>query len=368
MNKKIKTTIVLSLLLSCLTGCFPSGELDVPSGSAVNSASGNTEESTNNSSAETKELKNLKIAIKPADNYPAEVPVIKAKRRTFNTEEIKALFLGGKTITEERNSNTGSTTFFTDDGASLNIRQDGITFIPDDHLFDGENEKRNKSRMQQTAANNIKECYHEFPNVESELDGFPRSEARSRADEFIEKLNIKYLGEPRIYTFTAEDCHSFDENIVLSKEDEFYLVRYLTTYNDIPMPQESNEIFDEVFNNWSNVDVILTKDKLVKFDCFSVFDDIEAVGTSQIKCSAETALSKLYDYYDMQVDLKNRYEYDEMNFVYITSNADFDTGEFIYSPLLCVSGKCFYDVEPETGYPYNRYIDPVTGMVFNLGY
>lgn len=300
------------------------------------------------------------------DNYPTELPIIKATLREFDTEAVKALFIDGKTIDQD-NSKNGKTILETTDGVSLVIGKGDVTFISDSHLLDGENEKRAKSKMQQTAAEHVVTHYFNFPHAGDELKDFSRSEARERADELVNKLDIKYLGEPQIYAVTAEDSHNFDEEIILTDEEECYLVRYLTTYDDISIPDDGNEVFFDISNKESVVDVILTKSKIVKFLCHNIFGSIEEIGAVQIKCSAETALSKLYDYYDMQIDLKNRYEYDEMGFAYIASDADFDTGEFIYSPLLCVSGRCFYEPEPETGYIYNKYIDPATGTVLHSG-
>lgn len=363
---KLTKAAVLFLLICSLTGCFPTGEPNEPSSSVINSnvTVSSDKNDSDLSSSTPKEIENLKIDVPLPDSYPTELPTIKATRRDFDAEAVKLLFIDGKTIAEDHSGN-GRVTLDTTDGATLSISKGDVTFIPDSHLFDGEDEKRAKSLMQQTAAEHVISRAFEFPHAGNELEGFSRSEALERADELVKKLNIKYLGEPQIYAVTAEDSHNFDEEIVLNKEDECYLVKYLTIYDDISINETGSEIFPDVFNQSSYVDVILTKDKLVKFQCHNIFDAVEETGTTQVKCSAENALSKLFDYYDMQVELKNRYEYDKMGFVYITSDSDFETGEFIYSPLLRVSGRCFYEQEPETGYTYYRYIDPVTGTVLN---
>lgn len=370
MKKSIKAAV--SFLLICsLTGCFPTGELNESGNSKINSEitgnSNGNENDPNILSSIPTEIENLKIDVSLPDNYPAELPIIKATLREFDAEAVKTLFIDGKAIYED-NSRNGKIILETTDGASLFIGKGDITFISDSHLLDGENDKRAKSKMQQTAAEHVVTHYFNFPHAGDELEDFPRSEARERADELVKKLDIKYLGEPQIYAVTAEDSHNFDAEIILTKEEECYLIKYLTTYDDISIPEDNNEVFADRSNHVSVVNVILTKDKLVKFLCHNIYGSIEETGTIQIKCSAETALSKLYDYYDMQVDIKNRYEYDKIGFEYITSDTDFETGEFIYSPLLCVSGRCFYEVEPDTGYSYSRYIDPVTGTVFNSGY
>lgn len=364
--KKITKAAVSFLLICSLTGCFPSGEMSEPSSSVISSditVSSDKNDSELSSSA-SKEIENLKIDVPLPDSYPTELPIFKATLCDFDAEAVKSLFIEGKTIAKDSSKN-GRIILDTTDGATLSVSKGDVTFTPDSHLLDGEDEKRAKSLMQQTAAAHVISRAFEFPHAGNELEGFSRSEALKRANEYVQTLNIKYLGEPQIYAVTAEDSHNFDEEIVLNKEDECYLVKYLTIYDDISINETGSEIFPDVFNQSSYVDVILTKDKLVKFQCHNIFDAVEETGTTQVKCSAENALSKLFDYYDMQVELKNRYEYDKMGFVYITSDSDFETGEFIYSPLLRVSGRCFYEQEPETGYTYYRYIDPVTGTVLN---
>lgn len=365
MKKLTKATVIL-LLICALTGCFPTGELSEPSSSAINSdvTASSDKNDSDLSSYTPKEIENLKINVPLPDSYPTQLPTIKATRRDFDAEAVKSLFIGGKTIAEDH-SGDGRINLDTTDGATLSVKNGDVTFIPDSHLFDGEDEKRAKSLMQQTAAEHVISRAFEFPHAGNELEVFSRSEALERANEYIQALNIEYLGEPQIYAVTADDSHSFDEEIVLNKEDECYLVKYLTIYGDISISETGSKVFPDVFNQESYVDVLLTKDKLVKFQCRNIFGSIEETETVQINCSAENALSKLFDYYDMQAELKNRYEYDEMGFVYMTSDSDFETGEFIYSPLLRVSGRCFYMQEPETGYTYYRYIDPVTGTVFN---
>lgn len=371
MNKSIKA-VILFLLICSLTGCFPTGELNMPSESVINSENtGNSNKDENISYSAPRVIEAfLKIDVPLPDNYPTELPVLKATVREFDAEAVKAVFIDGKTIDKDDSQN-GKTMLFTDDGTSLYVDKGNITFITDAHLFDGENEKRSKSMMQQTAAEHAASKYLDFIHTGDELDGFPRSEARERADELVKMLDIKYLGEPQIYAVTAEDSHNFDENIVLTKNEECYLVKYLTTYNGIPIPNEDTEVFVGTNNESSWVNVILTKDKLVKFSCFNILESIEETGTAQIKCSAETALSKLYDYYDMQIDEKRkkekRYEYDKMSFAYVSSNVDRKKGEYIYSPLVCVSGGLLWG-DPEDGVTINRFIDPVTGTVLNSNY
>lgn len=378
MKKKLKITAAICLLTFCLTGCFPTGKLNessTPSAPALNSEStdiSNGSESGSNISSSApkrfeKEIENyLKMEITLPDGYPKELPVIKATNCEFDAETAKALFIDGKTIYRD-DSREGRTDLHTTDGAALYLNTGDITFEADAHLFDGENEKRSTFMMQWTAAQHVATWPTVFTHAGDELEGFPRSEALERANELVKKLDIKYLGEPQIYAITAEDSHSFDNDIVLAKEDECYLVRYLTTYNGISIPVGAGEVFDGVGNETSKLDIVLKKDKLLIFQGRNIYGSIEEIGTAQISCSADTALSRLYDYFDMQVDRKNRFECDGIGFAYVTSAMDYDAGEFTYRPVWRVSGIRFSSsnkYSTDIGLTHYNFIDPASGTVF----
>ena len=358
MSKKL--LIIILMLTVMLTGCFPSGELKTSSEPAANSTTNVTpsDNSDNSEPDAPKELEHVKFNIEPYGEYPAEAPVIKTKRAVFDVEEMKALFIAGKDIIHEQTGDDVNN-FDTSDGAWLSVRKDGITYVPDEHRYDGDTEKKNISRMQQNAATYALSYSKSFPNINIELEGFPRYEAIERANELVKTVGVKFLGEPTVYTFTAEDIHNFDKKITLSKEDEFYLVIYPTAYGDIPVSWWSTKE-----NYASKVEIILTKEKLVKLDCEDVFDNIEVIDTVQIKCGAENALSRLYDYYRIDETPQFRFEYDGLDITYITDSYDTKNGVFTYRPLWCASGT-MYDMDGQMmANNCDKFIDPATGFVF----
>ena len=358
MSKKL--LIIILMLTVMLTGCFPSGELKTSSEPAANSTNNVTpsDNSDNSEPDAPKELEHVKFNIELDGEYPTEVPVIKTKRAVFDVEEMKALFIAGKDIIfEETGDNVNN--FYTADGAWLCVRNDGITYIPDEHMYDDDTEKKYISRMQQIAATYTRDYRKLFPNINSELEDFPRSEAIERANELVKTVGVKYLGEPTVYTFTAEDIHNFDEKITLSKNDEFYLVIFPTAYGDIPVLPWS------IGGNYgSKAEVILTKEKLVKLDYYNVFDNIEVIDTVQIKCGAENALSRLYDYHSIDETPKFRFEYDGLDITYITDSYDTKNGVFTYRPLWCASGTMYEMDGQMMANNCDKFIDPATGFVF----
>lgn len=349
MNKKISIVLMLTILLSLLTGCFPTGEIKTPSETSTNSI---------DESMISNELANIKFNIDVADDSPTEAPVIKAKRMTFDDTKMKEMFIGGKEIIKEL-SGRNVVNYYTADGAWLCVRNDGITFKPEDYSYTSETEKGTISRMQENAATYSLYYSKSFPNINIELEDYPRSEAIERANELVEKVGVKFLGEPTVYTFTAEDIHNFDKQITLSKQDEFYLVIYQTTYNDIPVSLEPN-----LDNFESRVEIILTKNKLVKLDCHNVFENIEITDTVQVKCDGTDALARLYNYYSLAESTDHLYEYDNLNLTYITDERDSERGEYTYKPLWCATGNMYDSNGQVMANNISKYIDPATGFVF----
>ena len=377
---KNKLLIIILMLTVMLTGCFPSGELEQSSEAVtdpvIDITSGNSENSETPQTVLPK-LENVKINIPLSDNYPAEAPIIKATQHTFDVEDLKAMFLDGKTVIKEDPLEWGGN-FFTADGARLSARKNYFTFAID-HMYDGETEKRDIFQLQSSAANNVRELKKQFHHIDSELEGFPRSEALERANELVEKLDLKYLGEPEVFALTSEDVNSVQGalfskedggsvELSLSKEDEFYLVRYLTDYSDIPIPIVNDTIVENEYQVTSMVDIILTKDNLVSVVCRDVFDNIEVVGSSQIKCGAENVLSKLHEYYSIKdATMEYQLNFYDLGLAYITYESDQASGEFSYKPLWYATGDKNMIATPDKITFTDKFIDPVTGLVFDAG-
>ena len=379
MSKKVTKALILCALMSLLTGCYPTGELEQPDKPAANNstAADSGELSEPAEFTMPNDLINVKFTFELGDSYPTEAPVIKTKLRDFDVEEMKAMFIDGKTVTEELLMEDGGN-FYTSDGEFLGIRKGRVTYA-DEHRDDAE--KNNIYNIQLTAVGNLRFFYLQYQNLDSELDGFPRSEALERAEEIVKKLDIKFLGEPKIYAFKSEDIiNSFggitldkeghEQSNDLPKEDEFYLVRYLGEYDGIPMPARVGGIFEDVYQANEQVDILLTKDSLVEISCNNIFDSIEAVDTTKIKCSAQTAVTNVRDYYSINDDqLPYRFEYESMSISYITYEIDYDTGEYVFKPLWHMSGIRYYE-DPD-GYigrkDVDKFTDPVTGYVYDGG-
>ena len=376
---KNKFPIIILMLTVMLTGCYPSGGSEQPDKPAANNSTAADSPDSGEVSEPAEftmpnDLKNVKFSFELGDSYPTEAPVIKTKLRGFDVEEMKAMFIDGKTVIRET-SNDDLNVFHTSDGESLVVDKGRVDYRVD-HLFDDE-EKHNIYDIQSTAANNLRFFYIDYQYLDSELEGFPRSEALERAEELVKKLDIKFLGEPNIYAFTSEDIinvfgkTSFDIegnelNNNLPKEDEFYLVRYFTEYSGIRIAEEKARVFEDVSTADPQVDIILTKDSLVRFSCDDVFDNIEAVDTTQIKYSAEDIMANIYDHYRIKDSVMPvQLEYDSLDILYVTYEGDYGAGEYTLKPMWHLLGTMYNESRHSDT---DKFADPVTGYVYDTGY
>lgn len=386
MNKKVTKVMVISLLLSLLTGCFPSGELEQSSPSSVNNINSNAASEGSDNSAVSEpvaftvpnDLKNVKFNFEPNGDYPSEVPVIKAKYRIFDIEKIKAMFIDDKTIVDQR-IDEYSGYYVTSAGESLSFNKGKVSYLSGNLSDDAH--KKEIWDIQSSAARNLRFFYKDYQHLDSELEGFSRAEALERADKLVKELDIKFLGEPSVYAFTAEDVENVfqganmdkdgnDVMVHLSKEDEFYLVRYYGEYNGITMPGEIGRVLDDQFAENTQVDVVMTKDCLVKLECDNVFDSIEAIDTTQIKCGIDAAISKAHDYYSFKDrTMDYQLEYDSIGISYVTYERDTGTSECKFKPLWHLSGTQYYtNPNGSSGHTFtDKFVDPATGLVYDAG-
>lgn len=379
MKNIVKYALVLSLAF-VLTGCFPTGEVEQQSSIRVDNAA-DSSDSEPAAFAIPNDLQNVKFNLDLSEtggDYPSEVPVIKAKRRQFDVEEAKAMFIDGKTVIKETPNDYGGA-FHTSDGITLSVNQFGLYYAVN-HLLDDE-EKHSLFSVKSNAALNLRYNYSDYQHLDAELDGFSRAEALARADELVNKLDIKFLGEPNVYAFTLEELENYinkpdrldkegnETSVQITKNDEFYLVRYFGEYGGVTMPGEIGQVFENEFQDNTQVDVILTSDSLMELSCDDVFDSIEAIEATQIKCGAETAASKAYDYYSSKDRVMDyQLEYNNLALSYVTFANDYNAGEVTFKPLWHLSGRQYYTTNGISGDVYaDKFVDPATGIVFDAG-
>lgn len=378
MNKKITFAIVLSLLISSLTGCFPTGEYEQKGSSQVDNT---TASSTSNPAAFTipNDLTNVKFNIEISSDYPSEVPTIKVKKQIFDADEVKAMFLDGKTIVDDF-SQENFRRLATAEGEHLVVERGRLTYSVD-HL-DDDPVKHAVFSEQNNCVTNLEYFYIDFKHLDSELEGFSRAEALAQADELIKPLNIKHLAEPRVYAFTTEDYDAIfgsasrsnldkDGNKVdvssFNDDAEFYLVRYYAEYDGIPISEASVQLFDRTFHSPSKVDVLISKDGLIRLDCENIFDGVEEVEQTQIKYGFEDAIKSFHNHYAVKdTVLEYTLEYNKIGLEYVMLEDDFAADEIVFKPLWQLSGTQFITSNGISLHTNaEKFLNPETGMIYN---
>lgn len=113
----------------------------------------------------------------------------------------------------------------------------------------------------------------------------------------------------------------------------------------------------------TGVDILIGKDGLIEFSCDSVFDGVEVVEQTQIKCDLESAVTKFYEHYSVNDSvLDYTLEYDKIGLAYNTTESDFNTGEIVFKPLWQMSGTRYLTTGHTTA---DKLLDPETGLIYN---
>lgn len=384
MNKKLKTISAICLLTFCLTGCFPTGkpinEPDDPAPASAptgSSAQGNSAQ-VSSAPEEPAELEDFKFTMDTAFEYPTEAPKIKVKLRVFDTAEMKEKFMGGKSIVKEGVDKDGYGYFIADDGSGLSVKKNYFSFAKE--------ERSSYSVKGEIYAGYMISGDIRFPHAESELEDLSSSAAREAADDAIKDLDIKNLGEPHIYAVTAEDINRVQSIVfgggsaedkegnsieipTYTKDDEFYIVSYASTYKNISFAQKEEHLFDLEWSYQPRVNVVVSRRGVENIYCYGLIDEIEEIEAMPIKYSPAAAKTALRDFYGKILNSEFTIEYDKLGLVYFPSKFDNDSSEEEFTPLWQATGYVHNKSHPEKDVKYGyKYVNPETGYVFREGY
>lgn len=343
--KRIKYIFAITLSL-LLTGCYPTGEFQSNSGTA----------SQNNSA-----FQNEKFSISadlPTD-IPKSLPIVKVDFKKFDNKKMIDLLLNGETIIEMKEDEQTFSRYVTDKSRLIINNSAGIL------SFDVQDEKSRSQSYYLSWMLASKYIPKEFPNSMRELDDFPVSEALSRAKELTNAMDLKNLGEPEIYSVNADDVNGFiisennkqnsdksgsdisnliDTNFEgmdsnLSSEDSFYYITFPSEINGIEISDGEREWNGESFHHNSNVSIVITKNRVVSFECFFLYEKAEIVDNFQINVDANNAAAKLSEYHNLKKS-EDYYEFNQCNIRYITSEYEYEKGYILYKPVWQFSGWC----------------------------
>lgn len=378
MKKDLKLFLSLLLCTVLFSGCYPSGSRSQPekisSSSSGASQSGNAEiQSTN---------ENLTFSFNLSEKFPTEAPSIKVKPRFWDNEKIKNLFLTGKNITKEAERQSdlfpeekGYYYYADDVNFSLNFEPMFISA----NYYDIQSQFINFDLVRHSE----KGISLEKTLIESELTDFSRADAVKRVDEILNALEITNIGEPKVFTFTADAANSFIENDVfydkdgnahavekLTKNDEFYLIEYSLVFEGLHTSRHFVPIFGTAERDFKFpiIRATVTKDKIVNFECQYIYSDkYEIVENVPIKFSQTDAVNALNEYYTGKI-LSSPIEFYNADLVYTAQN-DWDNG-YTLVPAWDFTGFENIDMnDGKTHYAsYYKNVSVENGMIYEYLY
>lgn len=349
--KKIKLTLAV-LIAFLMTGCYPSGEklLSTEDNEAISEqiediVSGN---------------ENLDVDVTLAESI-MEVPIIDVTIRTWDKEGIKNLLLDGKSISEKFDTPSDDfpdefiNVYLTEDNWWLSIESGRFNFFDQEFVYAGF-----ISWFDQAVEENLPDS----------LEGFPKEDAIKEATDMLDKLDIKYIGEPDIYAVPFEKINEElsepglnTDPLTQTKDDEFYVLYFPLQYEGIPISTQSEKIMGTgKSSKGTYIQAIVSRHGLVLLKCNGIFDEKYEKGESvSINVSAENALNTLIKSYSHGVITKPTTIAD-CRLVYFPT--DMKEHTYTCSPFWEFTVYSYVESLDQTLKDY-EYIDAQTGMIYS---
>ncbi len=308
MSKTIKLSVLSIILMTVLSGCFPTGEESF--------SDLDPKEAEEEISRIAAENENLIIDLDLPEDVPKEVNKIKVCRKIWDTKLLDELFVKGVENIEPVEESKG------EDGELLwcNYRNDSgysVTYANGGRVwFDiGEPYASYAYFALSEGARAVVPLKDYFNDENAEL--FTRTQAVSRAENMLDDIGIgENLGEPFVYALTAEKANKYlaetyagrldkeGNEIVVptwTANDEAYVVEYTMEFENVPLAAYSlptaltggSEVADPTY-----VTMVVRNDCVPLLWCEGIFDnEYEIVGKASISISPQAALKIVAERY-----------------------------------------------------------------------
>ena len=275
--------------------------------------------------AETKVPDNIILQMKLPQTAPSELPAVKLTLKQWSREEAKKLFFNGKEITLEKENdseyypNQKLYNCATDD--EIVILEPGSFSYWNKAALDGDFKYGSVYSYRCDDCTLIDDNYAS----DKELSAFSKSDAKKLADEMIDKIGIKNLGEPKIIAVTADAANKILErysewipgggkekdtaepftNTPWTENEEAYILRYPQVFENTELTMNGIPYIRLDGGNGvthdSGVVVYVAKDKVLRLDANQIYDESYEKGENvSVNCGAQQALDVFKDYLSYQ--------------------------------------------------------------------
>ena len=335
-TKQVKAAVAALLLVSLLSGCYPTGNedprSDIVNGEITVSNSGNTTpgQIVGDTSIENTPQQNINYNLTLPTNTPGTVSQIRLQVRKWKDNEIESIFLDGKTVVDKK---TYEPDFFPDDLRYVYLTSDNWWVIREPGVFTVDNRSALVGEFHYGAV------YPSFTKVclasDEELSAFSRGDAIKRVNEILDKLNIPY-GTPYVIPVKAdianENLRAYGEFLkALGEDDDFsytpwgeeneiYILIYPLIYEGMELTMYDMKIPSaNDYGRGASVEAVVSKDDLISIRGRTIYQaEYEAEEQIAVKYGAEFSLNKIKEFYAPQI---------------ISEGAEFYHCKLVYVPI-----------------------------------
>lgn len=330
--KKIYAVIVFALMAAVLSGCFPSGDIEV-----VDAEYENVLEKAENTN-------NFSLNIDIPQNTPDTVPTLYTELETWNMSDLYNIFNADTNDiihNYEYPSNhfselTRYITLFSNE--TLGADYGDLYYTLHDNITDSYGDKV----LSQIGAVSYLNLYrYDYADYDKELSAYSKEEVLSATADYLNNLEITNIGEPSVYPVTkeyaAKAVDSSVEELGWEDTDEVYYIVYPFSFGGIELCEEELNIIgtDYFLTTHSYASFIISAKQIVQFECHLYSDNYYFSEESEEIISAVNAAGILTDYYANKENL-SKYEFNTMKLVYVP--VDLNNTGFVYEPAWLFEG------------------------------
>jgi len=354
-----------------LTGCYPTGEKELPSDKQEISSDAQEDPSGGDHTVEpfdgkvSEKIGNVEFNYEISPDFPTQAAKIKLKPKQLNEELVKNVLLRDKTITSESEGR-----YETSDGCVL---LSGFDIIFADSGI-GDSRKN---------FGNIASVYDDFCRSSSEqLKSFPSMDAVERVNKVLDEIGVENYGEPCIIPISPEEGNAYleehggftkikdpndvsDENnyTFWTEDDGIYILKYQFKFNGIDISHGNLKTLETARTIiGADITAYVTKDDIFYLEINSLYD-IASLNeeTVDLKFDAAYASNALIEHYSQLTAVRYPTFFTECKLEYIPVERT-DDNEVIFAPAWCFMGYWLKGVNNDMPEDFAEYYYSETGI------
>lgn len=288
------------------------------------------------------------------NNYPSQVPLLKAGLHEFKEGVPEKLFLDDAGLVLDKDyyiydHPDEKSHVYVDKASDLLLMGYGDGDISNYYR---------EGNFQYISIRSAFDCY-KMTNFFSDtaLDGFTAEDAISKGNELLAQLGITNAGAPEVWAITADKANEYIASQTWEKkdgtpqkvdewtaDDEVYFLTYPIEFNGVPVSTHFvNSGYGDgrdgsfTFNSGSYIEMTVRKDRIATIQGYQIFSDgAEITGTADIAVTPQQALDTVVEHYNNS-DFNEVFDISPItvnscSLIYLVDH-NFTTGEYTLRPV-----------------------------------